>query len=73
MPDQPAFAGLFRPSLFKSLLFKAKNTARLGTHLPSPDPTSETVDDMDSLFSEPTTEAEVVPLPRLFLDVVQRQ
>lgn len=73
MPDQPAFAGLFCPSLFKSLLFKAKNTARLGTHLPSPDPTSETADAKDSLFSEPTTEAEVVPSPRLFLDVVQRQ
>ncbi|KAG8139559.1 hypothetical protein E2320_002326, partial [Naja naja] len=28
-PDQPSFTGPFRPHLFKSLLFKAKNTARV--------------------------------------------
>uniref|UniRef100_A0A2D4MYP9 Uncharacterized protein n=1 Tax=Micrurus spixii TaxID=129469 RepID=A0A2D4MYP9_9SAUR len=33
-PDQPVFTGLFRPQLFKSLLFKAKTTARLD--IPSP-------------------------------------
>lgn len=27
----------------------------------------------DLLFSEPTAEAEVIPLPKLFVDVVQRQ
>lgn len=29
-PDQPAFTGLFQPSLFKPLLFKAKNSAQPG-------------------------------------------
>lgn len=31
MPDQPAFVGLFRPQLFRSLLHKAKITTRQGT------------------------------------------
>lgn len=30
-PDQPAFTGLFQHSLFQSLLFKARNSARLGS------------------------------------------
>lgn len=31
MPDQPAFVGLFRPHIFRSLLHKAKPTTRQGT------------------------------------------
>lgn len=32
----------------------------MGTHLPMPDLTSEAADSLDSLFTELTTEAEVV-------------
>lgn len=32
--DQPAFMGLFRPSLFRYLLFKAKKVANMGTSQP---------------------------------------
>lgn len=34
-PDQPAFSGLFRLQVFKSLLFKAQNTTRLGCTPPT--------------------------------------
>lgn len=73
IPDQPAFAGLFCLSLFKPLLFMAKNTARLGAIPATSDPALELANPADSLFPEPTTETEVVPAPKLFIDVVQRQ
>lgn len=37
-PDQPDFIGLFRHQLFKSLLYKAKTTARLAGHRLAADP-----------------------------------
>lgn len=69
---QPAFSGLFQLSLFKSLLFKAKTSAKLEAKASSTtihaQPTSA-----ETLFSEQITEAETVPAPNLFVDVVQRQ
>lgn len=36
-PDQPVFTGLFHPALFRSLLFKARNSTRLGADHSAPD------------------------------------
>lgn len=72
-PDHPTFMGLFRPALFKSLLFKAKNIVRMGADPTTSDSTLGLADPSELLFSEPATENEVIPSPKLFLDVVQRQ
>lgn len=34
VPDKPAFTGLFKPTLFKSILHKAKAFTRMGTLTP---------------------------------------
>uniref|UniRef100_A0A2D4J936 Uncharacterized protein n=1 Tax=Micrurus lemniscatus lemniscatus TaxID=129467 RepID=A0A2D4J936_MICLE len=71
-PDLPIFTGLFRPQLFKSLLFKAKNTTWLdntGTP-PTPNITGEAE---DLIFSQPVIEAEVIPVPHMFSNLVQKQ
>ncbi|XP_034290509.1 uncharacterized protein LOC117675694 [Pantherophis guttatus] len=76
-PDQPSFIGLFKPQLFRSLLFKAQNVTGLGI---SSTPSSQGASTPSSqhpssslLFQEPSIRAEVVPAPKLFSDVVQRQ
>lgn len=72
-PDQPAFVGLFKPQLFRSLLHKAKVTTGLGVSRP-PDPSQkEGVSQAVPLFEEPTVESEEIPGPKLFRDVLQRQ
>lgn len=70
-PDPSLFSGLFWPDLFKSLLHKAKGTANLGAD-PAPETARAPADSGHMLFSEPTFTAEVVPSPKLFLDVTQR-
>lgn len=62
IPDQPIFKGLFRPHLFKALLFKAKNSIMLGTNT-SPEGALVEQDPAELLFSEPTTETEAIPAP----------
>lgn len=66
--DPLPFTGLVCPDLFKSLLCKAKVITNLGS-----ESAQSTVDLGHMLFSEPTVEAEVIPSPKLFLDVVQMQ
>lgn len=69
LPDPPASSGLFQPGLFKSVLFKAKNTANLGD---SPLILAESSQGLtDPLFAEHTTETEVLPYPQIFVDAVQ--
>ncbi|XP_070806291.1 uncharacterized protein [Pituophis catenifer annectens] len=69
-PQPKAFTRLFRPALFKSLLFKAKASAQLGT---DPATKESALDPSKLLFSELTAEIEEIPSPKLFQDVVQRQ
>lgn len=72
-PDQPSFVGLFKPQLFCSFLHKAKSTTRLGITRPLPASSGEEVGPSVPLFEDPTFEAEDIPTPKLFRDVVQRQ
>lgn len=67
-PDQPSFVGLFKPQMFWSLLHKAKIT----THLGSPRSASAAPGDTPAvpLFKEPVFEAEEIPGPKLFRDVL---
>lgn len=66
-PDPSPFTGLFCPDLFRSLLHKAKAITKLGS-----DPVTATApkaqDSGCMLFLEATTEQEVSPLPKLFLE-----
>ncbi|XP_058017525.1 uncharacterized protein LOC131187272 [Ahaetulla prasina] len=72
-PDQPSFVGLFKPHLFRSLLFKALATTGLGgSAAPSADPLA-LPSTSTNLFVEPTVPAETIPAPKMFVDVVQRQ
>lgn len=59
-PDQPAFVGLFKPAVFRSLLFKAKKVTRLGLSQGSQDSTSDK-ETMDPLSLEPAIEKKVLP------------
>uniref|UniRef100_A0A2D4HBF7 Uncharacterized protein n=1 Tax=Micrurus lemniscatus lemniscatus TaxID=129467 RepID=A0A2D4HBF7_MICLE len=72
-PDQPVFTGLFHPQLFKSLLFKAKTTARLD--IPSPFVQQSVVQEEseDLIFSQPMTEEDVIPVRQMFSDPVQNR
>lgn len=71
-PDLPTFLGLFQPSLFKSLLFKAKTSANLGAKVAATPARSQAMS-AETLFSENTIEADPVPTPKIFVDLVQRQ
>lgn len=71
--DQPVFKGLFRPHLFKALLFKAKASMKLGTATSRPERSMAERDPADLFFSEPATEMEAIPAPPLFFDMIQRQ
>lgn len=73
-PDQPAFIGLFRPQLFRSLLHKALAVTGLGNSTSaSTDPQPAGPSQATSLFIEPAVEPDLIPAPKLFTDVVQRQ
>lgn len=63
-PEQAAFTGLFPPALFKSLLFKAVNTAQLASTEMIP-PTSR--GSLDPMFAELTKPVDSIPVPLLFL------
>ncbi|XP_058021153.1 uncharacterized protein LOC131189195 [Ahaetulla prasina] len=70
--DQPPFVGLFKPQLFKSLLYKAQVSTGLGDVSSSKNrfPTGE---GPSGSPSEPSTSNDMVPAPKLFTEVVQRQ
>lgn len=72
-PDQPAFVGLFKPHLFRSLLHKAKITTGLGSPRPLPTNAGEGSSSSVPLFEEPTVDSEEIPGPKLFRDLLQRQ
>lgn len=73
IPDQPVFKGLFRPHLFKALLFKSKSSTSLGTNSTRPDNSTGEQDPTELLFSESMMEAEPIPAPQLFMDMIQHQ
>lgn len=68
--EQPVFIGLFPPAIFKSLLFKVSNVVQLGSPATreAPPPSHEV---LNPLFSELTKPVDAIPVPHLFLDVVQ--
>lgn len=72
-PDRPAFSGLFRSSLFKSLLHKAKPTSNMGRSTSTADQPQDIPDPHEGLFSEIVPEQDIILSPKLFLDVIQRQ
>lgn len=71
LPDRLAFTGLFHPSLFKSLLHKAKVTTHLAALEGQPDQ-QEASHLHDELFTIPKVEQEFIPCLQLFTEVVQR-
>lgn len=73
IPDQLIFKGLFRHHLFKALLFKAKSLTRLVMNYIRPDNSIGKQDHTKLLFSESMTEAEAIPAPQLFMDMIQHQ
>lgn len=70
LPDRPAFTGLFRLSLFKSLLHKAKRTTNLATSVGQPDQEVAS-HPHDELFTVPKTEQNFIPCPQLFTEVIK--
>lgn len=71
-PEAPTFQGLFKPSMFKALLRKARLATNMGlsqaagTHAPS------TSTNHEELFKVKKPEQEFVPFPDLFAEVIQR-
>lgn len=72
-PDQPSFVGLFKPQMFRSLLHKAQVTTGLGIPPTNPQPQPSASTFSSALFELPAVQTEIVPAPKLFLDVLQRQ
>lgn len=70
-PDVPAFTGLFRPALFKSLLHKARLTTNLGAADEQPSTSRAEPGPHDTLFKMSKQEKECIPCPQLFTDVIQ--
>ncbi|KAG8135682.1 hypothetical protein E2320_008737 [Naja naja] len=70
--EMPVLSGLFDHSLFKSLLHKAKNMIQLASDETSVEPRPQGQPQGGSLFSQPTLQAEVLPSPRLFMDVLKQ-
>lgn len=71
-PDRPAFTGLFRPSVFKSLLHKAKVATNIGVFEDHSDQSQGSAAPHDYLFMVPKQEQEFIPCPKLFSEVIQR-
>lgn len=70
-PDTPAFTGLFRPTLFKSLLHKARLTTNLRA-APEPAASSQPkAGPHDALFKTVNQEKDFIPCPQLFTEVLQ--
>lgn len=72
-PDQPAFIGLFKPQLFRSLLYKALAVMHLGSASATPPSGPRGSDMASSLFVELSVQQDTLPAPKLFMDVIQRE
>lgn len=70
--DTPASAGLFRPSVFKSLLHKAKLTTNMGVEGISSTQDLDSSNPHNGLFRVPKPEQDFIPCPALFSEVIQR-
>lgn len=72
-PDTPAFSDLFRST--KSILHKAKSITQLGTssHAGLGGSEAATPNPRDSMFKAQAPPQDLVPVPDLFMDVVQCQ
>lgn len=66
-PEQPTFTGLFPQALFKSLLFKAVNTAGFSMASPSLPSNAGAQGTLDPLFAEPPKAVDSIPTPPFFL------
>lgn len=64
VPDPPAFTGLFPPTLFKSLLHKARATAQLGAGTTPPETSLGPLDPDTGLFSVPVAKQKEIPTPK---------
>ncbi|XP_013927219.1 PREDICTED: uncharacterized protein LOC106553274 [Thamnophis sirtalis] len=71
-PSKPTFSGLFQPSLFKSLLFKAKVLGKFGGK-PSESLVQPQAISSETIFADQAIEADMVPTPKTFLDLVKPQ
>ncbi|XP_060550599.1 uncharacterized protein LOC117655455 isoform X2 [Pantherophis guttatus] len=70
-PDVPAFTGLFRPSLFKSLLHKARQITNMSVSSSATSETASTSTPHEALFSSSKPGRDFIPCPQLFSDVLQ--
>lgn len=73
VPDPPAVTGLFHPTLFKSLLHKARATAQLGVGTTPPETFLGPLDPDTGFFSSPVAKQKEIPTPKLFRDMVLKQ
>lgn len=73
LPDRLAFTALFCPSVFKSLLHKAKVTTNMWVAESPADQPQGSHHPHDELFAVPSTAQEFIPCPKLFAEVIQRQ
>uniref|UniRef100_A0A8C6XA67 C2H2-type domain-containing protein n=1 Tax=Naja naja TaxID=35670 RepID=A0A8C6XA67_NAJNA len=71
--DQGSVPGLFQPAIFRSLLFKAKKATGRGLAPEPQEPADLSEDPNDPLFSKKTVTADVIPAPKMFTTVIQRQ
>lgn len=69
-PDQPSFIGLFKPQVFRSLLHKAKIITGLGLKEPQPETSADPSIPSAALFTELAFEAEEIPGPKMFRDII---
>lgn len=70
-PDKPVFTGLFCPSVFKSLLHKAKVSTKFGIAEVSPDSAAQSSAPHDAVFQVSKLDHDVIPCPPLFIDVIK--
>lgn len=71
-PDKPAFTELFKPSLFKAILHKARASTELGSSNQGEAAASGSQDPKEGLFKENAPAQDLVPVSDLFVNVVQR-
>lgn len=69
--DRIPVTRLFRPSLFKALLYKAKVSTNMDAPASQSDP-SDTPKPPDGLFTIPKAEKDFIPCPQLFSELIQR-
>lgn len=73
LPDKPAFATLFRPSVFRTLFRKAKTATNMGSIVNPQDQDQGALKPQDKLFAVPTPDHDFIPCPELFSEVIKRQ